>query len=109
MSAAQSRHTVLKGFQFVAAWLGHLAATQRFQSGHVGAAAAHAGQTAHHGGHLLQVLAAALGQLLDHVGHLPVLFQQTVDVLNVHTGTGCDTLLTAGIQQVGLFALLLGH
>ena len=67
------------------------------------------GQAAQHAHHLLQLLGTATSHGLDHVGHLTVLFQQAVNVLDLDPRTGGDPPLAAGVQQVRILALGLGH
>src|SRR5690554_4069099 len=56
-----------------------------------------------------QLLQAAPGELLHHLLRLLELLEQAVDLLHRHAGTGRDAALAAGLQDLGLRALLGRH
>ncbi len=56
-----------------------------------------------------QALLAHAADLLHHVGHLPVHLEEPVQLLHLEAGAGGDALLAAGLQEVGVAALALGH
>ena len=52
---------------------------------------------------------AALAHLLHHLGHLLVLFQQTVEVCHIHPGTGGNALFARRGEEIRVGAFLFGH
>ena len=69
------------------------------------AAQAHAGHAAAH--HLCGH--AAFAHLLEHLGHLGVLAEEVVDVLNLGAGAFGDALAAAAVDDLVVAALLVGH
>ena len=79
-------HLLLQGGNLFRRWLRHAAAGKAEHRGHFPHRAAALG-TAHR---------------LHHVGHLPVLFQELVDILDLDAGPRRDTLLREAFRISGL-------
>ena len=74
-----------------------------FRRRHAAAAKAHRLRDAGHRA------ALARAHRLHHVGHVPVHLEQLVDLLDLQAGAGGDALLAAGLEDVGILALLPRH
>ena len=65
----------------------------------------HSAAKAEHRCHLAHRAALGAAHLLHHIGNLPMLLQQAIDILDLGAGARCDALLARGFENIGIAPL----